>query len=235
MRNIWKGGAKLADVIEDIREQISDDAELYTNTFIISAINSAIKLMAKEEDLRRLFRFKLQTELATLNKDGTPAARWDLQLPGAYTGKDYFNIVQEDECYDCIKPCYKSPKDFFRCCSFPENECPGTPCSYTLEHFGSVTTLTFDRPPSGIYAVNASVYLIPQRITAEDLTIPIGEEYTEPLKELVKIIINKEQTSFDHARMRYEDYDKVITDLVQLIALREMNDEPIYVTGALGD
>ena len=99
--------------------------------------------------------------------------------------------------------------------------------------FGSITTLTFDRPPSGIYAVNASVYLIPQRITLEDETIPLGEEFTEPLKELVKIIINKEQTSFDQARMRYEDYDKVITDLAQLIALREMNDEILIVNGAL--
>lgn len=233
MRNIWKGGANLEYLIEDIREQISDDAELYTDEFIVSAINSALKLMAKEEDLRRLFRFKLQTELASVNKDGTPAARWDLKLPGAYTGKDYFNIIREDECYECTKPCYKSPKDFFRCCTFPENVCPGDPCSYTLEHFGSITTLTFDRPPSGIYAVNASVYLIPQRITLEDETIPLGEEFTEPLKELVKIIINKEQTSFDQARMRYEDYDKVITDLAQLIALREMNDEVLIVNGAL--
>lgn len=233
MRNIWKGGANLEYLIEDIREQISDDAELYTDEFIVSAINSALKLMAKEEDLRRLFRFKLQTELASVNKDGTPAARWDLKLPGAYTGKDYFNIIREDECYECTKPCYKSPKDFFRCCTFPENACPGDPCSYTLEHFGSIATLTFDRPPSGIYAVNASVYLIPQRITLEDETIPLGEEFTEPLKELVKIIINKEQTSFDQARMRYEDYDKVITDLAQLIALREMNDEVLVVNGAL--
>jgi len=210
MRNIWKGGANLEYLIEDIREQISDDAELYTDEFIVSAINSALKLMAKEEDLRRLFRFKLQTELASVNKDGTPAARWDLKLPGAYTGKDYFNIIREDECYECTKPCYKSPKDF-----------------------GSITTLTFDRPPSGIYAVNASVYLIPQRVTLEDETIPLGEEFTEPLKELVKIVINKEQTSFDQARMRYEDYDKVITDLAQLIALREMNDEVLIVNGAL--
>lgn len=233
MRNLWKGGAKLVDIIEDVREQISDDAQLYTNTFIISAINSALKILAHEEDLRRLFRYKLQTELATMNADGTPSARWDLQFPGTYMGKDYFNIVKEGNCYECVKPCFKTPKEFFRCCKFPENECPGDPCSYTLEHFGSVTTLVFDRPPNDIYGINASVYLIPQRITQEDETIPLADAFTEPLKELVKIIINKEQTSFDQARMRYEDYDKIVTDMAQLLALREMNDEPVFVTGAL--
>ena len=76
MKNEWHGGALLSDIIDDVRIQISDDAELYTDTFIISAINSALKLIALEEDARRIFRYKLQTELATINKDGTPAARW---------------------------------------------------------------------------------------------------------------------------------------------------------------
>ena len=62
MSNVtWKGGANLREIIEDIRLQISDDADLYTDTFIVSAINSAIKLIALEEDARRLFRYKLQT------------------------------------------------------------------------------------------------------------------------------------------------------------------------------
>ena len=42
MSNVtWKGGADLREIIEDIRLQISDDADLYTDTFIVSAINSA--------------------------------------------------------------------------------------------------------------------------------------------------------------------------------------------------
>lgn len=234
MSNVtWKGGADLREIIEDIRLQISDDADLYTDTFIVSAINSAIKLIALEEDARRLFRYKLQTELATVNADGTPAARWDLKLPGKYMGKDYFNIIKQDECYTCLKPCYKPLKKFFERCSFPENECPGDPCNYTLEHIGNITTLIFDRPPADIVAIDATVYLIPRRVTLNDVTIPLADAYSEALTELVKVIINKEQTSFDQARMRYEDVDKIITDIVQNLALTEMNDELIVVSGAL--
>lgn len=233
MQDSWKGGMLVRDLIDDVRVQISDDAHLYTDTFIISAINSALKIIALEEDARRIFRYKLQTELATLNADGTPAARWDLQIPGKYIGKEYFNLVKQDECYVCLKPCYKQPKEFFNCCAFPENERPGDPCSYTLEHFGDTTTLILDRPPADILAVDATIYIIPRRIRANDLTLPIGDAYSELLAELVKIVINKEQTSFDQARMRYEDYDKMITDVVQQIALTEMNDELTLVVGGL--
>lgn len=233
MNDSWKGGALLRDIIDDVRIQISDDAQLYTDTFIISAINSALKIIGLEEDARRIFRYKLQTELATINKDGTPAARWDLNIPGKYTGKDYFNFVKQDECYDCMKMCYKKPKDFFNCCAFPENEAIGHPCSYTLEHIGDSTTLIFDRPPADLVAIDAMIYLIPRRVRANDITLPIADAYSELLTELVKVIINKEQTSFDQARMRYEDYDKQITDVVQQIALTEMNDEMVLVAGGL--
>lgn len=233
MKNEWHGGALLSDIIDDVRMQISDDAELYTDTFIISAINSALKLIALEEDARRIFRYKLQTELATINKDGTPAARWALKIPGKYTGKDYFNLVKQDECYTCLKPCYKGLKDFFACCKFPENEAPGDPCSYTLEHIGDITTLILDRPPADLLAIDAVVYIIPRRVRKDDLTLPIADSYSELLTELVKMIINKEQTSFDQARMRYEDYDKLITDVVQQIAITEMNDELVVINGAL--
>lgn len=233
MRPEWKGGALLQDIIDDIRIQISDDAQLYTDTFLISAINSAIKIIALEEDARRIFKYKLQTELATLNADGTPAARWDLKIPGKYSGKDYFNLVKQDDCYTCLKPCYKTPREFFNCCAFPENEALGDPCSYTLEHMGDITTLIVDRPPADLIAIDAMIYLIPGRIRKGDKTLPIADAYSELLTELVKIIINKEQTSFDQARMRYEDYDKQITDVVQQIALVEMGDQMIVINGAL--
>lgn len=233
MVNEWKGGALLRDIIDDVRLQISDDAHLYTDTFIISAINSALKTIALEEDARRIFKYKLQTELATVNGDGTPAARWDLNIPGKYSGKEYFNLVKQDECYTCLKPCYKTTKEFFNCCAFPENELPGDACSYTLEHIGSSTTLILDRPPADLVAIDAVIYVIPRRVTKNDVTIPIADAYSEALTELVKIIINKEQTSFDQARMRYEDLDKIISDIVQNIALVEMNDELVVIGGAL--
>ena len=84
-----------------------------------------------------------------------------------------------------------------------------------------------------IVAIDATVCLIPRRVTLNDITIPLADTYSEVLTELVKVIINKEQTSFDQARMRYEDVDKIITDIVQNLALTEMNDELVVVSGAL--
>jgi hypothetical protein len=233
MINRWQGGAKVQDIIDDVRTQISDVGELYTDTFLRNAISSCIKLIALREDGRPFFKFKLQTELATLNADGTRAARWDLPIPGKYSGKEYFNLIKMDECYTCLKPCYKTPDKFFKCCRFPEKECPGDPCNYTLEHFGNITTLVLDRPLADLVAIEAVIYIVPDRITAEDETIALADGYSEILCELVKIFINKEQTSFDEARSRYEDFDAAIEDAIQNMALVEMNDELIIVKGAL--
>jgi hypothetical protein len=231
--NSWKGGAKLMDIIDDVRTQLSDNGQFYSDKFLLSAMNSAIKLISLEEDARRLFKYKFQAELASINADGTPAARWELNLPGRYTGKEYINFVKQDDCFGCADPCFKTPKEFFECCRFPENECPGDPCAYTLEHIGDSTTLILDRPPKGLLAVEGMFYISPRRLTLDDITIPLGDSYSEALKELIMVIINKEQTSFDQARMRYEDVDKVITDIVQSLALQHMNDEPLIVKGGL--
>lgn len=229
----WPGGDKLRTVIDDVRTQISDDGHLYTDTFLVSAINSAIKLIAWEEDARDFFKYHLQTELASINKDGTPAARWTFSLPGTYNGKKYMNFIDLKHCYGCLAPCYLPEERFFQCCAFPENECPGQPCTYTLEQMGDKTTLILDRPPSSLVAVDAMIYIIPQDITTKNETIPLGPAYREALTELVKIIINKEQDSFDQARMRYEDYDKHIRDIIQGMAMRRMEDQLIVVNGGL--
>ena len=65
------GGHPIAQIIEDVRVQISDDAHMYTDTFLRSALNSAIKLVAIEQDCERVFKIKYQSELATINADGT--------------------------------------------------------------------------------------------------------------------------------------------------------------------
>ena len=233
MKKDWLGGAKLADIIDDVRTQISDSGKLYTDTFLISAINSAIKYISVNQYARRLFKYKLQTELATLNKDGKPAARWTLNIPGRYAGKERMNFITQTGCYEDITPCYKTPQEFFKCYKFPEMECPGDPCAYTMEHIGDSTTLIFDRPPKNIVAIDSVIYIVPRRVTDEDETIPLGDSYSESLVELVKIIINKEQTSFDQARMRYEDWDVHMENIVQAMALQAMNDEPIFVKGGL--
>lgn len=229
---MFTSGAKIQDLFTMVREQISDDAIMYTDTFLLSALNSALKLLAMEEDCQRLFKTKYQSELATINADGKPAARWKLTTPGEIVGKERMNFVTLDgTCYRDITPCYKTPKAFFSCFKIPEFECPGQPCAYTFEHINGETELIFDRPLGQLTAIEAVFYIIPRTITPDDIYIPISPSFIEAVAELVKIIINKEQTDFNVARSRYEDLDKHISDIAQKLAMQEMNDEPVFVNG----
>lgn len=227
------GGHPIAHLINEVRTQISDDAHMYTDAFLLSALNSAIHIVALEQDCERIFKIKYQQELATVNGDGTPAARWTLETEGEIVGKERMNFVAQDECYSDVTPCFKTPKEFFRCYKFPENECPGLPCSYTLEQIGSQTTLIFDRPLDRLVAIDAVFYIIPRYLTADDDMAPFSSSYAEAFAELMKIVINKEQTDFANANARYQDYDKQISDIANKLALQAMNGEPVFVSGGL--
>lgn len=227
------GGHPIAQIIDDVRVQISDDAHMYTDTFLRSALNSAIHLVALEQDCERVFKIKYQAELATLNKDGTPSARWVLDTEGEIVGKERMNFISQDECYKDTQPCFMTPKEFFKCYNFPENNEPGIPCSYTLEQIGSQTTLIFDRPPDRLIAIDAVFYIIPRYLTAEDKIAPFSSSYAETFAELMKIVINKEQTDFANANARFQDVDKQVTDIANKLALQAMNGEPVFVSGAV--
>lgn len=227
------GGHPIKHIIDEVRTQISDDAHMYTDTFLRSALNSAIKLVALEQDCERVFKIKYQAEFATINKDGTPAARWTLDTEGEIVGKERMNFVAQGECYEDITPCFMTPKEFFRCYKFPENNAPGLPCAYTLEQIGSQTTLIFDRPLDRLVAIDAVFYIIPRYLTADDEMAPFSSSYAETFAELMKIVINKEQTDFANANSRYQDVDKQITDIANKLALQAMNGEPVFVSGAV--
>lgn len=234
------GGTPMQLIIDEVRTQISDDADLYTDSFLLSAINSAIHLLAYEEDLQRLFKLRYKAELATINKDGKPAARWTLDIPGEIVGKEHLNFI-EMECYKDITPCYKRPEDFYSCFRFPEQECPGLPCAYTIEHVAGKSTIIFDRPLDRLVAIDALFYFIPEYITSTmvkkakaeygDYYLPISQSFAEAVTELVKIIINKEQTDFSSANSRLQDYDKLVVDIANKLALQAMNDEPVFING----
>lgn len=225
-----QNGTPLQLIYDEVRTQISDDAKLYTDTFLLSAVNSAIHLLAMEEDLQRLFKLKYQAELATLNEYGKPAARWTLDIPGEVVGKERLSFI-EMECYKDITPCYQKPEDFFACYKFPEQNCPGLPCAYTMEHYNGKTTIIFDRPLDRLVAIDAMFYIIPKYLTADDTVIPVSSSFAEAITELVKVIINKEQTDFSSAGSRMQDYDKLVVDIANKLALQAMNDEPVFVNG----
>lgn len=226
-------------VFDEVRTQLSDDAELYTDTFLLSAVNSALHLIALEEDLQRLFKLKYKAELATVNKDGKPAARWTLDVPGEVTGKERLSFV-EMNCYSDVTPCYVKPEDFFATYKFPEQNCPGLPCTYTLEQYRGKTTIIFDRPLDRLVAIDAMFYIIPKYITRKEVEdaggpenyyLPISQSFAEIVIELVKIIINREQTDFSAANTRLTDFDKLVVDIANKMAMQAMNDEIVIVSG----
>lgn len=227
------GGHPIQVLFDDVREQISDEGHLYTDSFLRSALNSAIHIIAMEQDCERLFKVKYQAELATINKDGTPAARWTLDTEGEVVGKERLNFVAQDECYEDITPCYKTPSEFFSCYKMPENNTPGIPCAYTIETIGNQNTIIFDRPLDRLVAIDAVFYIIPRYLTKDDKIAPFSSSFAEPFAELMKIVINKEQTDFASANARYQDYDKLVTDIANKLALQAMNGEPVYVNGGL--
>ena len=226
-------------IYDQVRMQISDDAELYTDTFLLSAVNSALHMLAMEEDLQRLFKLKYKAELATINRDGKPAARWTLDVPGEVVGKERMNFIEMD-CYKDITPCFQRPEDFYSCYKFPEQNCPGLPCSYTLENYRGKTTIIFDKPLDRLAAIDAMFYIIPAYISADDVAeaggaskyyLPVSSSFAEAIIELVKVIINKEQTDFSSANARLQDYDKMVVDIANKLALQAMNDEPVFLNG----
>lgn len=236
-------GIPLQFIFDNVRTQISDDAELYTDTFLLSAVNSALHILAMEEDLQRLFKLKYKTELATVYEDKKngkiiprPAARWTLDIPGEVVGKEHLNFV-EMECYKDVTPCYVRPEDFYGCYKFPEEACPGLPCYYTMENYNGKTTIIFDKPLDRLVALDAMFYIIPEYISSESLNdasnyyLPVSQSFAEAITELVKIVINKEQTDFSSANARYQDYDKLVTDISNKLALQAMNDEPVFLNG----
>lgn len=232
-------GTPLQLIFDEVRTQLSDDADLYTDTFLLSAVNSAIHLLAYEEDLQRLFKLKYKAEFATLNKDNKPAARWTLDIPGEVVGKERMNFI-EMECYKDVTPCYVRPEEFFGCYKFPEQNCPGLPCKYTMENYNGKTTIIFDKPLDRLVGIDAMFYIIPAYISMDDVKeaggaskyyLPISSSYAEAIAEIVKVIINKEQTDFSSANARLQDVDKMVVDIANKLALQAMNDEPVFVNG----
>ena len=132
-----------------------------------------------------------------------------------------------------MTPCYKSPREFFKCYRFPENNAPGLPCTYTIEHLGDQTTLILDKPLDRLIAIDAVFYIIPRYLTLEDRVAPFSSSFAEPVAELMKIVINKEQTDFATANARYQDLDKLVSDIANKLALQAMNDEPVFVNGGV--
>ena len=100
-----------------------------------------------------------------------------------------------------------------------------------MEQYYGKTTIIFDRPLDRLVGIDAMFYIVPRYLTKDDTMAPISPSFMEAVCELVKVIINKEQTDFSSANARMQDYDKMVVDIANKLALQAMNDEPVFVNG----
>ena len=214
------------DFIKEFRRRIGDTTCQTPVANIMSWINTALRRLARSKGLDKLFTYHDTFELARLNEDGTPAASWRLQGledSGYKLGMiiDIKSIMLVDTsgcCMEGIHPCYM-PLDWFRReHPFPEKECPGIPCSFTLNQMGGVTQIIFDRPLDHPVSLDMIYSAFPPRIEQLTDLIRVPYAYSDILMEAVLILYNQEAQDYSFARANYEDWDYMVAEAREMLA-----------------
>jgi len=214
------------EFINDVRLRVGDTSCEIEDVELIAYLNTALRRLAKEEDLTKLFERHRVFGLSEINSDGSTAAGWSLDrnnsslntCDGGVLDITSMRILKQgDGCIAEIKPCYVEYDEFFRCNPMPENNVPGDPGQYTLEEVGGTTRLLFDRPIGDPISVDIIYSTFHPRITStsQELEFPYG--YLDMLEEYVIILYKMEADKYDQSRALYEDLDKVIDDARQLL------------------
>lgn len=228
------------DFIKEFRRRIGDSTCQTPVNSIISWINTALRRLARSRGLDKLFTYHDTFELARLNADGTPAASWKLQGledGGAQLGMiiDIKSVIVLDEASCCLEdyhPCYM-PFDWFRReHPFPEKECAGIPCSFTINQISGVTQITFDRPIARPLILDMVYSAFPPRITSTSDLIRVPYAYSDILMEAVMILFNQEAQDYAFARANYEDWDFMVAEAREMLAKQPSGVPPRVMRGS---
>ena len=189
----------VAEFIDEFRERIGDTTCDTPVKNIIGWMNTALRRLARSKGLDKLFIYHDTFELARLNADGTPAASW--KLKGLETDNVQLGMIIDMEsitflassncCMEGYHPCYMDPGWFRKEHPFPEKECPGAPCAFTIETIKGITQITFDRPLSRPFTLDLVYSAFPPRIksTSELLRVPYA--YADILMEGTILLMNQ--------------------------------------------
>ena len=227
------------DFIKEFRRRIGDNTCQVPVTSIISWINTALRRLARSKGLDKLFTYHDTFELAKLNADGSPTASWklkgledgDVQL-GMIIDIKSILVLDNANCMNSIHLCYM-PLDWFRKeHPFPENETPGTPCSFTINQMGGVTQFIFDKPISRPLTLDMIYSAFPPRV--ENLTdyLRIPYAYSDILMEAVMILFNQESQDYAFARANYEDWDFMVAEAREMLARQPSGFPPRCIRGS---
>lgn len=228
------------DFVKEFRRRIGDTTCEVSVASIISWINTALRRLARSKGLDKLFTYHDTFELARLNADGTPAASWKLkgledsghQLGMIIDIKSILILDTSGCCMEGYHPCYM-PLDWFRKeHPFPEKECPGTPCSFTINQLGGVSQITFDRPLSHPVSLDLIYSAFPPRVSKLTDLVRVPYAYADILMEAVIILMNQESQDYAFARANYEDWDFFVAEAREMLARQPSGFPPRVIRGS---
>lgn len=228
------------EFIKEFRRRIGDTTCETPAASIISWINTALRRLARSKGLDKLFTYHDTFELARLNQDGTPAASWklkgletdDVQLGMIIDIKSIMLLDTSGCCMEGYHPCYM-PIDWFRKeHPFPEKECPGTPCSFTINQLGGVTQITFDRPIPRPMSLDLIYSAFPPRVKNIKDLIRVPYAYSDILMEAVIILFNQEAQDYSFARANYEDWDYFVAEAREMLTRQHTGTGLRYLRGS---
>ena len=228
------------DFIAEFRRRIGDSTCQTPVKDIISWINTALRRLARSRGLDKLFTYHDTFQLARLNEDGTPAAAWKLKGlkdDGIQLGMiiDIKSVIVLDTsgcCMEGYHPCYMPLGWFRREHPFPEKECPGIPCAFTINQIEGATQFIFDRPISRPLALDMVYSAFPPRIEKLDDLIRVPYAYSDILMEAVVILHNQEAQDYSFARANYEDWDFLVAEARELLAKQPTGFPPRTMRGS---
>lgn len=209
--------------INNFRAYVGDTTRDIPVNEILSWINFGLNELAREPGLQRLFTFHDAYDLASINTDGQPAAKWQISDDniGDITDVMSLAILDSSGCELCPHtPCYEDEMKFHQHHPFPEAQEPGEPCYFTISRLDGRSYIEFDRPIKDPTTVSMVYTAYPPEVWSEDDILMISRMATNPLLELVRISYFREASDDVRARATYEDYDKAVYEVKQQLAKR---------------
>lgn len=228
------------EFITEFRERIGDSTCQVPVDNIISWINTALRRLARSKGLDKLFVYHDTFQLARLDADGTPAASWKLkglkdsgyELGMIIDIKSLLVMDADGCCMEGYTPCYMPMNWFRKEHPFPEKECPGDPCAFTIDQFGGLTKITFNRPISRPLNLDMIYSAFPPRVKALTDFIRVPYAYADILMEAVVILFNQEAQDYSFARANYEDWDLMIAEAREMLAKQPSGFPPRVLRGS---
>lgn len=210
------------EFIQSFRDRIGDTSKSVPASYIISYLNTALRRLAKQDGLERLYEHRDTFQLAAINKDGTPSAAWDLGKIGTIIDIRKMRILQTNNSEICeLKPRFVEYEDFFDRCALPERATPGKPCYYTIEQIATINRLLLDRPPKDLVTIDLYYSAFHPKITSEIDIIQINWNYLDIFEEYCLILHKIETTDMATGRALTEDLDVITADAKELLAKRK--------------